>query len=117
MDVQTQDSVSEADVEFEVTDFRKMGNTWEVLMNLKDVAELSLSTGFPEELVYFLECKITEHRDVFQKVFTNEKLWPKHDCTDVWTMHFERKHKFFKNVVQHTHMFKSIAFTLAFRHH
>lgn len=77
--------------------------TWEVLINLKDVVELSVSTSFTEELVYFLDCKIAEHRDLFQNIFLNQKLRTKHHyiehypqliqtsgpLSDVWTMHFE----------------------------
>ena len=98
-------------------------------MNLKDVVELSVSASFSEESVCFLDCKIAEHRDIFQKVFPNEKLRPKHyyiehypqliqtfgPLCDVWTMRFEGKHKFFKNIpltlaLRHQHM---IAFHLA----
>lgn len=104
--------------------------TWEVLMNLKDVVELSVSASFTEELVYFLDCKIAEHRELFQKVFPNEKLRPKHHyiehypqliktfgpLSDVWTMRFEGKHKFFKEAVRQTHNFKNIPLTLAIKH-
>lgn len=104
--------------------------TWEVLMNLKDVVELSMSASFSEESVCFLDCKIAEHRDIFQEVFPNEKLRPKHHyiehypqliktfgpLCDVWTMRFEGKHKFFKKVVRHIHNFKNIPLTLALRH-
>lgn len=44
------------------------------LGKLKDLVEMSLSTSFSEESVYFH----IEQRDVFQKVFVNEKLRPKH---------------------------------------
>lgn len=42
--------------------------TWEVLMNLM---ELSVSAIFTEESVHYLDCKIAEHRDLFQNVFPN----------------------------------------------
>lgn len=104
--------------------------TWEVLMHLKDVVELSLSVGFTEESVYFLQCKISEHRGAFQRVFPDKKLRPKHHYVEhypgpikmfgplshVWTMRFEGKHKFFKKAVRHTNNFKNIALSLAVRH-
>ena len=40
--------------------------TWEALMILKDVVELSVSTSFTEESVYFHDCKIAEHKDLNQ---------------------------------------------------
>lgn len=104
--------------------------TWEVLMNLKDLVELAVSASFTEESLYFFDCKIAEHRDLFQKVFPNEKLRPKHHyiehypqlikkfgpLSDVWTMRFEGKHKFFKDVLRHTRNFKNISLTLSVRH-
>lgn len=41
----------------------KGDETWEVLMNLKDVVEMSVSASFTEESVCFLDCKIAEHRE------------------------------------------------------
>lgn len=86
----------------------EVDETWEVLMNFKDVVELSLSASFTEETMYFLDCKIAEHRHLFQKVFPNETIRPKHHYIDhypqliqkfgplsaMWTMCFEGKHKF-----------------------
>lgn len=106
------------------------GEIWEVLMNLKDVVEISVSASFTEESLYFLDCKIAEHRNLFQKVFPNEKLRQKHHFiehypqlipkfgpfSDVWTMRFEGKHTFFKDVLRHTRNFKNIALTLSVRH-
>lgn len=104
--------------------------TWEVLMTLKDVLELSMSTCFTEESLCFLDSKISEHRHLFQKVFEDEKLRPKHHyvehypqliqtfgpLSDLWTMRFEGKHKFFKKVVRRSHNFKNISLTFANRH-
>lgn len=86
----------------------KGDETWEVLMTLKEVVELSVSINFTEESLCFLDSKISEHRDLFQKVFPGEKLRPKHHyiehypelirtfgpLSDVWTMRFEGKHNF-----------------------
>lgn len=83
--------------------------SWEILMLLKDMLELVMSSCFTEELIHFLECKISEHREVLQKTFPNYRLRPKHHfiehypqmiktfgpLVDVWTMRFEGKHKFF----------------------
>lgn len=77
-------------------------------MNFKDVVELSLSASFTEETMYFLDCKIAEHRHLFQKVFPNEPIRPKHHYIDHYPqliqkfvhiadngpMCFEGKHKF-----------------------
>ncbi|KAL0147792.1 hypothetical protein M9458_056908 [Cirrhinus mrigala] len=104
--------------------------SWERLMLLKDVLELVMSPHFTEELIHFLDCKISEHRELLQKTFPNYKLRPKHHfiehyaemikifgpLVDMWTMRFEGKHKFFKKVVHDTCNLKNVACTLAVRH-
>jgi len=78
-------------------------------MLLKDTTELVMSAHFTEELIHFLNSKISEHCELLQKTFPNYKLHPKHHFIehypqmiqifgpqlDVWTMRFEGKHTFF----------------------
>lgn len=55
---------------------------WEVLMDLKDIVELSLSPIFTEETICYLQSKITDHREVLSEVFPQFTLKPKHHyCT------------------------------------
>lgn len=96
---------------------------WQVLLNLKDIVELVLSSVHTEEAIGFLDSKISEHRHRFQDVFPQEKLTPKHHFLEhyrqlikafgplvsLWTMRFEAKHSFFKRVVRHTHCFRNIS--------
>ncbi|KAL2080249.1 hypothetical protein ACEWY4_024042 [Coilia grayii] len=103
---------------------------WETLMLLKDMVEIVMSSHFNDELIDFLDCKISEHRELLQTTFPNYRLRPKHHfiehypqmvkifgpLIDVWTMRFEGKHKFFKQVVHDTRNFKNVALTLAVRH-
>lgn len=103
---------------------------WEILMNLKDIVELTVSPVHSEESICYLDWKIAEHRHLFQTVFPSEKLLPKHHflehypelirsfgpLTSVWTMRFEAKHSFFKQVVRHSGCFKNILLTLATKH-
>lgn len=88
--------------------------SWEILMLLKDILELVVSSHFTDELIHILDCKIAERRELLQETFPNYKLRPKHHfiehypqmrkvfalLVNVWTMRFEGKHKFFKKVVQ-----------------
>lgn len=99
-------------------------------MLLKDVVEIVMSTHFTDELIHFLNHKICEHRELLQKTFPNYKLRPKHHfiehypqmvkvfgpLIDVWTMCYEGKHKFFKQVIRDTRNFKNVALTLAVKH-
>lgn len=79
-------------------------------MLLKHVVELSVASKHTEESIDFLRCKIKEHRELLQSTFPGFRLKPKHHFvehypqmikafgphSDVWTMHFEGKHNFFK---------------------
>lgn len=85
-------------------------NAWDILMLLKDIVELAVATRHTEESIHFFECKVSEHRELLQTTSPNFKLCPKHHfiehypemikafgpLSDVWTMRFEGKHKFFK---------------------
>lgn len=104
--------------------------TWQILLNLKDIVELVLSSVHTESTICFLESKISEHRHRFLEAFPAEKLIPKHHFLEhypqmirafgplvfLWTMRFEGKHSFFKRVVRHTHSFRNILFSLAMKH-
>nr|XP_054604470.1 uncharacterized protein LOC129165387 isoform X1 [Nothobranchius furzeri] len=103
---------------------------WEVLMELKDVVQLAMSQIFNEETIQYLACKILDHRQLFQEVFPNVRLRPKHHYIEhyphlikcfgplvhLWTMRFEGKHKVFKKIIHDTHNYKNVLKTLAERH-
>lgn len=105
-------------------------SAWNILLLLKDIVELAVATKHTEESVHFLDCKVTEHRDLLQTTFPDFRLRPKHHyiehypemikafgpLSDVWTMRFEGKHKFFKQVIRNAHNFKNVALTLAVNH-
>lgn len=105
-------------------------NTWEVLMLLKDIVELAVAPRHTEETLHFLDCKIAEHRQLLQSTFPDFRLRPKHHyvehypqlvrkcgpLTEVWTMRFEGKHKFFKKAIRNAQHFKNVAMTLATKH-
>lgn len=50
----------------------------EILMLLKDILELVVSSHFTNELIHVLDCKISGHRELLQETFPNYKLRPKH---------------------------------------
>ncbi len=105
-------------------------NTWEILMLLKDITELAVAPKHTEETLNFLDCKIAEHRRLLQSTFPEFRLRPKHHfvehypqlvrkfgpLSEVWTMRFEGKHKFFKRVIRTAQNFKNVAMTLATKH-
>ena len=103
---------------------------WEILMDLKDIVELVVAPVHTEESIAFLDCKISEHRQKFQVVFPDVKLIPKHHFIEhypqlirswgplvaLWTMRYEAKHSFFKQVARYTNCFKNILLSLAVKH-
>ncbi len=104
--------------------------SWEILMLLKDILELVTSFRFTEETIDFLGDKISEHRGLLLTAFPHFALRPKHHyiehypqlirtygpLRDVWTIRFEGKHKFFKQIIRDTKNFKNVPQTLAVRH-
>ena len=105
-------------------------NIWEILMELKDKVELSVSHSFTDNTIQYMASKILDHRQLLQEVFPNLRLRPKyhyieHDhflikcfgpLVHLWTMRFEGKHKVFKKIVCDTHNYKSVLKTLAEGH-
>lgn len=103
---------------------------WQILLTLKDIVELVVSPVHTAETIAFLDSKISEHRDRFLAVFPEERLTPKHHFLEhyprlieeygplvgVWTMRFEAKHSFFKQVLRHTKNFKNVLLSLSTRH-
>ncbi|XP_042630364.1 uncharacterized protein LOC109063425 isoform X1 [Cyprinus carpio] len=111
-------------------DIPERDQTWEILLLLKDILEMAVAFRFTEDSLDFLDAKIAEHRDLLLTVFPHFKLRPKHHyiehytqlirmygpLRDVWTMRFEGKHKFFKQVIRDTKNFKNVTQTLPVRH-
>lgn len=44
-------------------------NAWNILLLLKDIVELAVATKHTEESAHFLDCKLSEHRDLLQTTF------------------------------------------------
>lgn len=103
---------------------------WDILMLLKDIVELVVMPKHTEETLCFLDSKLQEHRELLQATFPSFRLRPKHHyvehypqlirkfgpLTDVWTIRFEGKHKFFKRAIREAQNFKNVALTLAMKH-
>lgn len=103
---------------------------WLVLMELKDIVELVVALVHTDESISYLKSKIVEHRQRYQELFPGVRLLPKHHYLEhylqmmrcfgplvaVWTMRFEAKHSFFKDIVKHTRCFKNVPLTLALKH-
>jgi len=103
---------------------------WNVIMCLKDIVELVVAPTQTEASLSYLDTKISEHRLRLLAAFPQVKLIPKHHFLEhyptlikvfepviaFWTMRFEGKHSYFKQVVRHTGNFKNVLFSLATKH-
>lgn len=103
---------------------------WLILMDLKDITELIVAPIHSDDSLAFLEGKILEHRQRYQTLFPHIKLIPKQHYLEhypqiiklfgpvigQWTMRFEAKHSFFKQVIRHTSCFKNVPLSLASKH-
>lgn len=103
---------------------------WQVILYLKDIADLVVANVHTLESIAYLECTISDHRKCYQALFPDQRLLPKHHFLEhypemikcfgplvsLWTMRFEAKHSFFKQVVRHIHNFRNVTFTLANKH-
>ncbi len=101
-----------------------------ILMDLKDITELIVAPIHSDDSLAFLEGKILEHRQRYQTLFPDIKLIPKQHYLEhypqiirlfgpvvgQWTMHFDAKHSFFKQVIRHTSCFKNVPLSLASKH-
>ncbi|KAL4006537.1 all-trans-retinol 3,4-desaturase [Sarotherodon galilaeus] len=103
---------------------------WQVILHHKDIVELVVAHVHTDETIAYLEAKIYDHRQLYLDLFPHVNLLPKHHYLEhypqmikcfgplisLWTMRFEAKHSFFKQVARHTNCFKNIPFSLAVKH-
>ena len=103
---------------------------WQLILDLKDIVDLVVCPIHTNESIAYLESKISEHRYRFQELFPERRLLPKHHFLEhypsmichfgplvfMWTMRFEAKHTFFKQVVRHTNCFRNITHSLPNKH-
>lgn len=99
-------------------------------MDLKDIVELALSHTFTDDMLQYMTCKISDHRQLLQEALPSLRLRPKHHYIEhyphlikcfgplvhLWTMRFEGKHKVFKKIVHDTRNYKNVLKTLADKH-
>lgn len=104
--------------------------SWEILMDLKEIVEIIVTNTISEEILCYLESKISDHRKLLLDTFPDFKFLPKHHfiehyvhlircfgpLVDLWTMRFEAKHSFFKKVVHDVFNFKNVLLTLSSKH-
>ncbi|XP_036952445.1 uncharacterized protein LOC119018692 isoform X1 [Acanthopagrus latus] len=103
---------------------------WEILMDLKEIVEIVVRPVLSEEILNYLEIKLSDHRSLLTATFPAFSLRPKHHfaehypyllrcfgpLVELWTMRFESKHSFFKKTMHDAQNFKNVLLTLSTKH-
>lgn len=103
---------------------------WELLLCLLACMEIIFSPELTHGVVLFLRHLIAEHHSLFLDLYPDRHLKPKHHfmthypgavmklgpLLHFWSMRFEAKHAFFKQVSHVTCNFRNICKTQAFKH-
>lgn len=102
---------------------------WELYLTLRAIMDIVNARSFSLEDVTYLQCLVTEHHEIYIKLFGNT-LKPKHHnmlhyprlmlrlgpLVNLWCMRFEAKHKEFKIESHIITSRKNLPFTLAFKY-
>ncbi len=103
---------------------------WQLLLLLKDIAEIIFAPVISIEYAALLDVLIREHHCLLRSLHPEFKLKPKHHfmlhygdliiafgpLIHFWCMRFEAKHSYFKRLVRSTKNFINLPITLAKRH-
>ena len=113
-----------------LVDLSLSANVWNVYLLLREVCDLLFAPILQRDQVAGLKRLIAQFLAAFMDVFGINKITPKfrymihypHQITrtgplrNVWCMHFESKHQYFKKLAVISNNHKNLTFTLAKRH-
>ncbi|KAJ8022993.1 hypothetical protein HOLleu_38047 [Holothuria leucospilota] len=103
---------------------------WQLLIYLVEICDLAAAPVHSNESIAYLEGTVFDFLELFVMLFPGEKLKPKMHylmhypkqirsfgpLSNCWTLRFEAKHSFFKQIVRTTQNKKNLLFTLTKRH-
>lgn len=103
---------------------------WKSILLLREICSLVMAFKISVGQVAHLGTLLREYVSLRSKLFPNEKLRPKHHfilhyhdlilkfgpLRNVWTLRFESKHKYFKNIIRHSPNFKNVLFSFTEKH-
>lgn len=103
---------------------------WRMVLCLRSICSLLLSTHISIGQVAVLQSLICDYLNMRKSLFSNTKLRPKHHYMShyatlivkfgplrhLWTMRFESKHRYFKNILRHSPNYKNILWSLSEKH-
>lgn len=103
---------------------------WKMILCLREICLLVSSFLITEGQIAVLKDLIYEYIDFRLECFPEKKFKPKHlfmmhypyllrqfgPLRHTWTLRFESKHRYFKNIARHSQNFKNITYSLCNRH-
>ncbi|CAG9763786.1 unnamed protein product [Ceutorhynchus assimilis] len=103
---------------------------WVLLHKMRTIVNIVLSFNLTVEHIAFLKSLIFEYISERSVSFPDDKLKPKHHflchypylikcfgpLRHLWTLRFESKHRYFKNIIKHSQNFINILKTMAEKH-
>lgn len=105
-------------------------DVWLLILCLREICSLTFASALSFGQVALLQEKINEYLLLRLKCFPNIKLRPKHHYIShypsltisfgplkhLWTLRFESKHRYFKNIIKHSQNYKNITKMLSYKH-
>ena len=105
-------------------------HVWMMMMHLREVCSIVCAPALSVDQAAVLQDEIHQYLDLRVDCFPEIPLRPKHHYVvhypslilhfgplkHVWTLRFESKHSYFKNVVRHVKNFRNITATLSRKH-
>lgn len=115
---------------FAVSEFINNDPCWELLRSLREICCLLMAFKISIGQVAYLKCLVDDYIALRSELFPDIGLRPKHHylthypylirmfgpLRHVWTLRYESKHRYFKNILKHSPNFKNILLTLSERH-
>ena len=105
-------------------------DVWIMILTLREIAKLLLAPSISIGQVAYLKVLLNEYLHLRISNFPNTNLKPKHHyllhypdlitkfgpLKHLWTLRYESKHKYFKNILKHSPNYKNITFSLSEKH-
>jgi len=105
-------------------------NVWILMLYLREICSIICAPALSFGQVALLQEKINDYLSLRVKCFPSIKLRPKHHYIShypilttcfgplkhLWTLRFESKHRYFKNIIKHSQNFKNVTKLLSHKH-
>lgn len=113
----------------EIHDLREH-NVWKMILTLRKISNILLCFQLTIGQIALLQDLLSTYINLRENEFPNDRLKPKHHfilhypqlirkfgpLRHLWTLRFESKHQYFKNIIRHSPNFKNVLKSLSKKH-